>query len=623
MATLEQIQRVAAKMIYDDAERDKAFQAYTEMYHNGWTLPPEIRQLPWIRRVISSDPHDAVATGVRILSSLPISVKYQPLAPGTDNQVRADMIERILKWQLKSANRRRSKAVEADIAKSSILYDAVAAQVIDLERAIKNKEAMNADTKREKAALRFSRFIVQTYNPQDVHVRYSGIMPEAVLLVQVRHAQEVIDEWGDLARAIPGLEDMATHPDNDWVTYFDFWDYFNRAVWLSEGIMNTIPEAVENQSMVILDKPNDMPFLPWVALMGGSTLELLPEHKYQPLLYAVYTSGAWQTQNIVRTLEVSEVIAHSGSPRFAEEGTNLNATKVNYLSPDRIAKVPPGNTLKPLEPPILDAALANVDAMMAGSIDKSTVSRILQGGEIPPGIAFATLNLLTQTHVGVLRPYKDLAEKGLAEILTIMLLWTEYTGKALLAYSQDKKDKGTQMIINPDEIDPSAIYIEVEMHPDMPTDRQQRVNTATVAVEHLNMPNEWALEEIGIDDPVNAMKVRYKERLLEHKLMLKMQREQMELQMEMQLQMQQVTMAMQAQMAAMQQAQMGGGMGGEQLPESFGPPPTGFDVRPGPGGSPRGQGVNPAGGGQPPAVSNPEATREITSGRDMLGRETL
>jgi hypothetical protein len=372
--------------------------------------------------------------------------------------------------------------------------------------------------------------------------------------------------------------------------------------------------------------------------MGGSTLEEEPEYMYQPLLTAVYQTGVWDTQNIVRSLMASEVIARTGSPRFSDEGNNPKEADIDYLHPERIAKPAPGNTLRELSTQEMDAALANVEQIMAAQIDKSTVSRILQGGgNLPTGIAFATLNLATQSALGVLKPFKDLAQKGLAEIFTLMLLWTEHTGEPLYALSNNKKDKksrGQQMMVDPKDIDPKAIYIEVEMHPDAPTDRQQRVNTAVVAVERLDMPIADALEEIGVTDPSLAMKKRLKERWVRHYTDLMMQKQIAEMQAGVQIQTQQAIMEMQqAQMQAQQQAQQeaqmqGGGMGMEGSPMGMSgaiPPGIngGWDVAIGPGGAAQGQGINPAMGGMTPATGAPEETREMMGGEDLMGNETM
>lgn len=405
--------------------------------------------------------------------------------------------------------------------------------------------------------------------------------------------------------------------------------------------MGNIPEATHTDALVILPESKlATPFLPWVANMGGSTLESDPVHKYKPILYALYTTGVWEILNIVESLLVSEVIATSGSPKFVETGPNQTKGETDFGDPSRVAKMQPGNELIALGPPGLDQAMTTIDALLAAKIDKTTVSRILQGGEIPSGIAFATLNLATQTAVGVLKNSKDLAEKSLAEIATLILQWTHFTKKPLLGYSSEKDTKGEQMIIRPEEIAPDMIYIDAKLHPDDVLDRGSRVNTASLAVRELGVSQEQALEDCGFGDPLQVIKTRMKEQIIAHVLEMRMRKDMMEMEAAVQMkiaaqqaQLQQVMQAQQAQLQAQLQQQQGG-MGGGMMGGGGMPPPPGLTpgkgfqqqragIAPRPGGmSPRGFGVNPAAGGAPPAQFAPEETREMVSGEDILGNQT-
>ena len=341
-----------------------------------------------------------------------------------------------------------------------------------------------------------------------------------------------------------------------------------------------------------------MPFLPWVAMVGGSTLEAEEQHQRRPIMYAEYMSGRWVTQNTLLSLMSSEAIALSAGPKYKQEGVSAQDVEIDYDDPTRVAKVPPGSTLDDLPPRILDPALAELVDRFSSSSDNSMLSRILKGGDTYSGEAFASLNLRTQTAIGALKPAKDLAEKALAEMFVLMLLWVQYTEKDLEAYGVDKEDKGKQYMIESDEIEPEELYIEVELTPDVPTDRQQRANTASLMVESIDYPKEYALEDVGIEDPQAAIIQRYKERLLRQKLEEYIQQKQMQMQMEMQKQ--QMQMQMQAQQAQMaQQQQMG--------------------IPPGEGGGGLGQGQNPAQGGLPPAMGNPNVTRESVTGQTRRG----
>ena len=139
------IEEVVSKnytMIVNGSNRNVAFDAYNQMYKSGWDLPPEVKAMPWIQKVINSDPYDAVQTGIRIISTITGSIRFQPLAPGAANREKAGKIEKVLKWQLRSANRRRPRTIEAEMAKMALVYDLCALKIVDLEYEIKEKKSL-------------------------------------------------------------------------------------------------------------------------------------------------------------------------------------------------------------------------------------------------------------------------------------------------------------------------------------------------------------------------------------------------------------------------------------------------------------------------------------------------
>jgi hypothetical protein len=620
MLTIEQVQQKTYKLLVDNYPRNVAFDAYNQMYKSGWELPPEVRVLPWIQKVINSDPYDAIQTGIRILATIPVSIRYQPLAPGPENRERAGKIEKVCKWNLKVANRRRSRTVEAEMAKMSLLYDMCAVKTVDLEYEIKQKQLVNADTKREEAALSLGRFMVIPYDSRDVYPIWSNLMLEGVLVVQHRHAQEIIDEFGDNATKHLELVNLAkeTH-DSDWVTYFDYTDFTTRSIWVDEGRSLSAPESRTNTGRWQIDHgKNPLKFMNW-SVKGGSELENDPIHKFQPMLYPVYATGAWDIKNIVQTLGVSEVIAHTGSPRFVEEGPNQQQAQIDYGSPERIAKMPPQNVLKALQPPGVDNALANVEAMLSAQLDKEMVSSILQGGDLPAGTAFATLNLITQTAIGVLNPAKDLTQKVLADVFTQFLHWTAFTEKPLYGFDTKGDKDGLGLVVEPDEIEPKTTYIDVELHPDAPTDKAQKVNTAGIMVDKLGYSRESALDEVGVEDPAEEIKKGLWEQLVQHELTMELEREIIEQQNELELDKLQAQMEMEmvAQQAAQQQQQQAAMQ--EQAAGTGVPPGPAPGGEPGMGPSGAAPGLSPGQGELPPAMFAPGENAEGAGG---AGTET-
>jgi len=348
----------------------------------------------------------------------------------------------------------------------------------------------------------------------------------------------------------------------------------------------------------------DLPFLPWIGLMGGSDMEDEEEHKYQPILYSLMTTKNWETQNVMMTLMISDAIARFAGARMKEEGPMPDSsTSVDYGDPTMLMKVTPGNTVTPLPLQQLDPASKEVSAILSAQIDKSTVSRILQNAELPSGLAFSTLNLATQTAVGALKPAKELSETGLSEVFTLMLLWVEHTGNDLYAYGFQKDDSGANYVIRADEIDPSNIYIETELTPDVPTDRLSRINGARLAKD-FGYSDEAALEDMGVMNPQKMME----EKMLEDLVKTQFQAIQQGI-------IGQAQMALQMQAAQFQQAQQAAAQGpqGNEWPQTQGQPVM--------GGAPGGPGFNPAEGGLPPAQGAPEVTRENATGQTMGGEE--
>jgi hypothetical protein len=622
MLSLEQVDQHSYKIMVDNSSRNIAFSAYMQMYRSGWDLPPEIKALPWIQKVINSDPYDATQTGVRIIATIPASISFQPLAPGAENRKRSGVIEKVCKWQMKSANRRRSRTVEYEIAKMALLYDMCAVKTVDLQYEIQEKERMSASAEREKAALAKGRFMIVPYDARDVYAVWSNLGLESVLVAQHKHAGEIIAEFGDKARQFPELIELAkqTH-DTDWITYYDYTDLETRSIWVNEGRTWRAPEPGTSGMQWVIDHgSNPLTFINW-SVKGGSELETDPVHKFQPLLYPIYATGAWDIKNIVQTLGVSEVIAHTGSPRFVEEGPNPQQSEIDYFTPERIAKLATGNTLKALAPPGVDQALANVEAMLSAQLDKATVSSILQGGALPAGIAFATLNLVTQTAIGVLTPAKDLAQKTLADVYTQMLLWVDFTNQPLYGFDTSDKSTGTELKVEPQHVSPDSIYIDVELHPDAPTDKAQKVNTAGIMVEKLGFSQESALAEVGVEDPSEEIVKQMQERLIQHELDMQLSREMIEQENELALDLMEEQMMME--MAAAQAQKEGEGGEGE-APPTVGGGEEGFEQEPGatgPGGSPRGEGFGPD--GMPSAMFAPEDNAAGAGGVGAQGGESI
>jgi hypothetical protein len=537
MNELFYFQNIAEEMVAADRERDEMLRAMDDMWHNRWALPPNVAGLKWIHKVVSSDPHDAIRAGTRVLSSVAPRITVQPLGASAAEKKQAEQIERALSWHFRNASRRRRASVLRDVVLSALLYDEVVAQVIYLPEQVDALKAFKVESSRLEAAKRFGPFAIIVRNPQQVHVRYSDWMPEAVVMKQVMTVQEAVDFWGEKAE---GLGEAASKQargllrsafgrarKDEWThcTVYDYMDVEQRAVWAvlqTDSGMLSEPAGGDAPAVEILREEHGLGFLPWAAKVGGTTLESGGQQRI-PLLYSVFKAGQWDTQNIVETLMTSEVIAYAAAPRLKVEGPS-DSVEVDYGEPGRPVYVPPGHALSAMTPPGMDQGLALIAQRVADRIGKSTVPRVLQTGDFAAGTAFATLNLATQSGIKALAPYKELAEEALAEIFSLMLNWVQHSGAALQGYDRAPGRKGEAANLNPADFDLSNVVIDVELTADVPTDRMARINAASMAVRELGYSRERALEQIGETDAKEVMRQAEQEQLAATELEIEKQR---------------------------------------------------------------------------------------------------
>ncbi len=527
MNSLDHYQRIAHRMVQQDAEKDRMLAEMEAMWQARWQLPEEIASLRWMHKVVSTDPHDALRAGVRVLAGAEPRIRVLPAGLGAGALAATEKVERALAWLFGQANQRRQASVLRDIVLSALLYDEVVAQVVYLPHQIRAVGAAGGDTRQLQQARRYGAFAVLVRNPRQVFVRSSDWMPEAVLFRRVMPVEEVLGFWGRQAEAVSKQFNAEKADAERYASVYDYMDIEHRVVW---AYLHEDPSAVPPESgldgsaqpLEIVRQAHGLGFLPWVARVGGTTLAQAPADQRIPLLYSVYQSGQWETQNILETLLTSEVIAYAAAPRLKVEGVT-DRVDVDYGEPGRMAHVPPGHTLESMSPPGLDASLAQIADRVGQRIDKSTVPRILQTGEFPAGTAFATLNLATQSGLKSLLPYKDLAEKALEGVLMQMLDWMALDGRPVLAYGRGRDGQGEQIVLDPAEVDPAKLVLEVALEADVPADQGARIEAAATAVRELGFSRTRALAFIGEPDPAFVLEEARREELadLEHQLRMR------------------------------------------------------------------------------------------------------
>ena len=96
-----------------------------------------------------------------------------------------------------------------------------------------------------------------------------------------------------------------------------------------------------------------------------------------------------------------------------------------------------------------------------------------------------------------------------------MLNWIAFDGRPVLTYHLGRGSRGEQIVLDPEQVDPGELYLEVELSADVPADRAARIEAAATAVRELGYSRTRALEFIGETDPAVILEEARQERLAE------------------------------------------------------------------------------------------------------------
>jgi len=592
----------AANMIAARATQDKMFRWMEDAARGHWEWPGD--KPTWMHTMRSTDLQDALKSASQILSTVDPRIKFQPLS--SDKSVRdiANNIENNLEWHLKNASRRLKSNLVARTTYSALLYGKVAAKVVYIPWQKKLLKDMGQDVKHLEAAERYGPFTVMVRNPSHIYETFSDYGLEEVLEMKKWSIVEFKSFWGDKA----AKELMAQTDDEaiDSIVTYDYVNHTDRHIW-AKAYAGSLDHTDASGSYELYNDKHGLNFIPWIIETVGQDFIGIDDLDCMPLLYSVYKSGLIDTQNIMLTLGVSEMMAYAEQPRNKKTSYNPDNIVVDHSQPGGSVDLQPGENFEVIQPYGFNGGIMEVINLTKAMTGKTTVSQMLQNPDMKADVPFSAMNLIFQLGANTLQPYKELAQDSIAEICTHMLYWVKQSKKPLVSFNGDRLsgEYGLQYVIDPDMYEFDGIYIEVELTADVPTDRMARINGATMMHQQLQYPLVKALEQCGVNNPENAIELWKQEQLESAELQIDIQNRQAEAQMLQQMKMAQMQqMQQQMQQQQMQQQQM--------QQQQAGPAPLGRD--------PAMQGFNPAAGGQPP-IQGGAPIREQASGRTRGGEE--
>jgi len=598
------------------------FSKMDDFWHNEWNWPNPTKP-EWVHKVTSSDPHDALRSSTQILGSVSPQVKVHPLADDEQSKEHTDLLEKALQWQLNRLLARNRGNKTENVVQSALQYAMVTMQTIYLPYE-QEKYRKSGDTmmqKRMKAAQAYGDFALIMRHPADVFPTSSEFLPvEDVIYRRVYTKPEfkaTFPQW----KKWEGSIDLDEQSEG-FIIVFEKMNFEGQLLWAQNiPTLDNLDDVYSGTK--IIDRKHGIDFLPWIVRSTGAEFYSDPDKQLKPLLYPVYKTGHWDIQNVVLSLLESEVISYAASPRGVVKSYNPWDIQVDYGDPGRLIRLSPEDEYQQIMPPGIDKGLGDALDILNSMIGKETVSRMIQNPEMKADVPFSAMNLIFQLGANTLEPFKKLSEIALADVCRQMLKWVHQDGRPLVSWSPKKGEEGMQIKIDPKDYDEDEIFITVKLTADVPTDKVAKVNAAVMMNKQLKYPAARAMEEVGVQDPQQAIKEWEEDQRREAALQLQIEKDRMQMEQMMQMQMQK-TAAMAQQVEQMKMQNMQRNANPYQQPIPGGQQP--MDMSGGAVGPPMldqmsGQGFDTAMGGQPGIQGAPGATREAITGQTRAGGE--
>ena len=325
MYKIDDYKSIAREMVDADVARDTKFLKVDDAHNVRYELPQAWKQIPWIRGYPTTKPSDLIDAAVRALSTKSPQLTVTPILPNEPTKEQFDLIERGLMWHWKQAEKRSQSNPTKAIVESAIKYGEVAVQVVYLPYQAKILRSMGSKAQAKRSE-EMGPFAMIVHNPRSVHVQFSDLMAERVVLCKRQPAHKIIDFWGKNASEFKKSIEMGDGcAFTDLYDVYDYWDSEYRCVWV---------EPVNKGSGYTLLEPQEhgLGFLPWSCRVGGSSLDESNEDQLRPLLNSLINGGILDTVNMFRSLMISLAMARAAEPTKVSttptgEGAEVDATE--------------------------------------------------------------------------------------------------------------------------------------------------------------------------------------------------------------------------------------------------------------------------------------------------------
>lgn len=588
------------------------FQKYDDIVAMKYGGIPNLKDEDYYVEFVDTTGRDIVQQAVNIYSTQ--RPKWDVLPRGLGDVDTAEEFERVIEWYMWKAAQMGRKRFHSEALIQACKYNKVCAQL----ELVKEEDKYS--------------FFVKIYHPSTVVYEYGHKLQWAAVINNVT-AVSIIEHWsgyakegwaekvesGDsIGKGLRKILELVDADPEQRMMYVDYTDDKRRYTYCFPVGDERIDDSFgydddgkeKSDIIVIQDKANELGFINW-AIAEGEGDPLL-----SPMVKGNYYNNINDTESLKRTIAFRRAFY----PMFIQNGREDADAEIDMSGAQVVIKSPTGASLQPIMPPPLDPAFNELSAqdrnLMTSSIGISSSASLMASN-----IQHSTLQEQIKLRLAQLEPYKRITEQAFVQIAYLMFKWAKkkeiiLRGQVLYTSSSAAADKGnyeegSEISINPEQINLAALYIECKILPNNDNDKLQITNQiAMLKQSGIAIPDDEFMEMLYMGSP-DILRARYeKQEIRNAALQAKLKEIVAEVDMTMQMKMKEFDAQLQAKMQADMQAQqqppqqMPQGAPQGQVPPQQGMPMPSDAMT-------QGQGMNAAQGGMPPQQANPEITQAM------------
>jgi hypothetical protein len=504
---IDSVRKLAEAIITDRAKTISLAKDVDDAYYLNYSLPKEFKDVKWLTAKKSTDPHDAIRSARRALSAIEIGIDIDPHLSDPRTRGVNEVIEKWLGKCLKSHSERRETGLLEDWLQSAFSYDFIVTHVNNLAY-FYDENTLNGLSEAEQIwigeEMEYNPYSFKVFHPEAAFPRITEIGLQGILTRKTISLEELRLHWGN--GRTKQIREKGDKEEVNYCTVYDYTDLNYRYVWAAVQESKNVLSRPQDGQRIYIGKRQET-FLPWVVSYGGTDVTRTGLNEPMPLLRSIIDSGQWKDQCLLESVEYSLVTALAAYPAVAVKNSSGEVYRIEYWNPFKILTLRDGDELIPLELNTLDPALGILADKEAMKMEKSTISRVLQGAPPPGGVAFSSMNLASQTAAKTLNEGKKLAERHIAKVCQALLKWQKFL-------MEDIKVPGYEDVSY--TLIQTNCTIKVTLTEDVPTDHMARAQVGSVMTRELGYSKRRALQQMNEADPDAIFNEAALERLREN-----------------------------------------------------------------------------------------------------------